>query len=229
LGVAAVSLALTACQRPAETPTATTASTDTTTSSAPPVNTAAPGSTTTATAAPGASDSSPGAMVAGNPPAAITPAPVAPSLAPLSAFDKSFATKALEGGLFEVEVGKLARDQASDPAVKAFAQKLVEDHSAANDKLRQIATSHDFGLPATLPADKQKELDRLAKLSGAAFDKEFVQLAGLKDHKADIALFEKASREASSDDLREFAKAALPTLQQHLSSAGKLPVHGKHG
>ena len=212
LAAAAASLALTACQRNAETSAATTASTDTTTSSAPPTNTAAPG-----------------AMVADNPPAAISPAPVVTSPAPLSAFDKSFATRALEGGLFEVEAGKLARDQASDPAVKAFAQKLIEDHGAANDKLRQIATSHDFALPATLPADKQKELDRLAKLDGAAFDREFVQLAGLKDHKADIALFEKASREASSDDLREFAKAALPTLQQHLSSASKLPVHGKHG
>ena len=212
LAAAAASLALTACQRNAETSTAPPVSTDTMASSTPPANTAAPG-----------------AMVANNPPAAVTPAAVIPSPAPLSAFDKSFATTALEDGLFEVEVSKLARDQASDPTVKAFAQKLIEDHGAANDKLRQIATSHDFGLPATLPADKQKELDKLAKLSGAAFDREFVQLVGLEDHKADIALFEKASREANSDDLREFAKGALPTLQQHLSSAGKLPVHGKHG
>jgi putative membrane protein len=137
-------------------------------------------------------------------------------------------TKAAEGGMFEVEVGKLAKDKGSDQAVKDFGQKLVDDHSAANDKLKSIASSHNEPLPASLPADKQKELDRLAKLSGAAFDKEFIQMVGMKDHKTDIALFEKASREAKSDDLRDFAKSTLPTLHQHLSTAEKLPAH-KHG
>ena len=213
MAAAAASLALSACHRNTDGTTAPTASTDTTTtaSTSPPTNTAAPGSD---------SSTSPGAMVANSPTAAVNP-----SGTPLTGFDKTFATNAVEGGMFEVEVGKLAKDKASDPAVKDFGQKLVDDHSAANDKLRQIATSHNLALPASLPADKQKELDKLAKLSGKAFDKEFVQMVGMKDHQHDIAQFEKASREAKADDLRAFAKDALPTLHQHLSTASKLPGH----
>jgi putative membrane protein len=230
VAAAAASLALSACHRNTD---GTAASTDTTTtaSTSPPTNTAAPGNETTpagsgikpsSNMSSGTVDSSasPGAMVANSPTAAV-----APSGTPLTGFDKTFATNAAEGGMFEVEVGKLAKDKASDPAVKDFGQKLVDDHSAANDKLRQIATSHNLALPASLPADKQKELDKLAKLSGKAFDKAFVQMVGMKDHKHDIAQFEKASREAKADDLRAFAKDALPTLHQHLSTASKLPGH----
>ncbi len=221
IAAAAASLALAACQRSSDvavTPTLpTTASADTT-----PTNTAAPATSTMTT--PGTDSTAPGAIVANAPTAALAPAGT-----PLTGFDKTFVTSAAEGGMFDVEVAKLAQDKASDPAVKDFARKLVDDHSAANDKLRQLATSHDLALPGTLPADKRKELDKLAKLSGAAFDRQFIQRVGLKDHRSDIALFEKASRDAKSDDLRAFAKASLPTLHEHLSAAQKLPGHGKSG
>src|SRR2546423_400842 len=98
-------------------------------------------------------------------------------------------------------------------AAAAAALALAGCHrtDATNDKLKSIASSHTETLPTSLPADMQKELDKLSKLSGAAFDKEFIQMVGMKDHKTDIALFEKASKEAKSDDLREFAKSTLPT------------------
>lgn len=226
LAAAAASLALAACQRAPESATATSASTDTTiASSTPPANSAAPGNAGVAGGGISPSTNAPGTLMENNPPAAIAPLPATP----LADVDKTFALAAAEGGMFELEAAKLARDKASDPAIKDFAQKLIDDHGAANDKLRRIATSHDLALPATLPADKRRELDKLDKLSGPEFDKRFVQIVARKDHKADIALFEKASRDLRSEDLREFAKNTLPTLQQHLSNASKLPGHGKHG
>ena len=154
-----------------------------------------------------------------------TPAAAAnPSEPPLTGFDKTFATSAAQGGLFEIEAGKLGRDKASDPAVKDFARRLVEDHRAAKDKLLRIAARHNLTLPGTLPAATQKELDTLARLSGAGFDRQFMQEVGLKDHESDIALFEQAAKEAASDNLREFAKSTLPALRDHLSTATRLPA-----
>jgi putative membrane protein len=143
--------------------------------------------------------------------------------APLAAADAQFVTKAAEGGQFEVEVGKLAADKASNPAVKSFAQMLVDDHGAANDKLKQIASSHNVALPASLPPDKKKEVDQLGKLSGAEFDRQFVKSVGIKDHHHDIDEFEKAAKSAKSDDVRSFAESTLPTLKKHLAAAEKLP------
>jgi putative membrane protein len=145
------------------------------------------------------------------------------STAALAKADADFVTKAAEGGQFEVEVAKLAADKASSADVKTFAQMLVDDHSAANDKLRQIATSHNVALPASLPDAKKKELDQLGKLSGPAFDKQFVKMAGIKDHHHDIAEFEKASKNAQSQDVKQFAQSTLPTLKKHLEAAQKLP------
>lgn len=235
LAAAAAALALAGCHRN-DTTGSTTASTATDSSSTQGSSSTTPSGTgitpstmpsttastgTTSGMASTDTSASPGSMVTNSPTAAVSPSGGG---APLSGFDKTFVTKAAEGGMFEVEVGKLARDKGTDQAVKDFGQKLVDDHGAANDKLKSIASNHNETLPSSLPPDKQKELDRLSKLSGAAFDRELIQSVGLKDHKTDIALFEKASRDAKSDDLRDFAKSTLPTLHQHLSTATKLPA-----
>jgi len=148
------------------------------------------------------------------------------STAPLAPADQQFVTKAAEGGMFEVEIGKLAADKAADASVKSFAQMLVDDHSAANDKLRQIASGHNVALPASISDDQKKELDQLSKLSGAQFDKQFVKMVGIKDHHHDIAEFERASKSAQSPDVKDFAVNALPTLKKHLAAAEKLPSKG---
>lgn len=147
----------------------------------------------------------------------------AASSGPLAPADAQFVTKAAEGGQFEVEVAKLAADKASSPEVKSYAQMLVDDHSAANDKLRQIATSHNVALPASLPADKKREIDMLSKLSGPEFDKQFVKIVGVKDHSHDISEFEKASKTAKADDVKNFAESSLPALKKHMTAAEKLP------
>jgi putative membrane protein len=145
----------------------------------------------------------------------------------LASSDTEFVTKAAEGGRYEVEAAKLAAGKASDPDVKAFAQMLVDDRTASNEKLRQVASSHNLPMPVSLPADRKGQLAKLAKLSGTAFDKEFVKEIGVDDHKSDIADFEKAAEGAKADDVREFAQSTLPTLKKHLAAAEKLAEAGK--
>lgn len=145
--------------------------------------------------------------------AALAAAGSAFSADAVSKKDQAFFTKAAAGGLFEVEVGKLAESRATDPQVKSYGAMLVKDHGAANDELKALASRKGAQLPAALPTDQQKKVDKLARSKN--FDKDFIREVGLKDHKSDIALFEKASKGASDPDVKAFAAKTLPTLQQH--------------
>lgn len=140
----------------------------------------------------------------------------------LSSSDRNFVKEAAEDGMYEIAIARVASEKATDPEVKAFASKLVDDHTKAHDQLRQIAESRNLALPSSLPAAKQRNVDRLSSASGSDFDRQFLQMIGVKGHKEDIAEFERASRRARDAEIREFAKSALPTLREHLSSAQRL-------
>jgi putative membrane protein len=145
----------------------------------------------------------------------------------LSASDRRFVTEAAGGAMFEIKVSQLAATKAVDAAVKQFAQMLVTDHSNANDELKTFASAHNVTLSTELPKNLQAELDKLKKTQpGADFDKQYVQTVGLKDHKDDIAKFEKASKDAQSPQLKAWIDKTLPTLKEHLAAAQKLPGAG---
>ncbi|MBC5782004.1 DUF4142 domain-containing protein [Ramlibacter sp. USB13] len=138
----------------------------------------------------------------------------------VSRTDKEFFDKAAAGGMFEVEVGKLAESKAQNADVKAFGSMLVKDHGAANDELKALAQKKNVALPTTLPKAQQKELDKLSKAKD--FDKDFIKHVGLDDHKKDISLFEKTSKNSKDADVKAFASKTLPTLQQHHQKAEEL-------
>jgi putative membrane protein len=142
---------------------------------------------------------------------------------PLNTAEKTFVTKAAAGGLYEVEIAKLAADKATDPAVKSFATMLVDHHSAANAELKALAAMRDVKLPDEVPPDKKQVIDKLRNQSGAGFDREFVQQVGIKDHEQDIKLFQDASRDAKDEQLKSWIDKTLPTLKEHLAAAQKLP------
>src|SRR5690348_10507420 len=107
--------------------------------------------------------------------------------------DRKFIEDAAESGMFEVQVAQLAESKASDPAVKDFANKLVQDHQQANNELVQLANSKHVELPAAPSRGQRHAIEKLGKMSGAEFDKNFVKEVGIKDHEKDIKKFEKAA------------------------------------
>jgi putative membrane protein len=136
----------------------------------------------------------------------------------LSSADKEFIMKAAEGGMSEVEFGQLAVGKANSADVKQFAQRMIDDHSKANDELKQLAQNKGVTLPATINDKDMKEKDKLAKLSGADFDKTYMR-AMVKDHEKDVAEFEHVSNSAKDADVKAWASATLPTLKDHLQMA----------
>lgn len=133
----------------------------------------------------------------------------------LSSSDRQFVMKAAQGGKMEVELGQLGVQNASSEAVKNFAQRLITDHTNANQELMQIASQKGVNVPEAMSS---KDKDKFSKMQGAAFDRAYMQHM-IKDHQKDIALFEKESNSGSDPDVKAFAAKTLPTLREHLEQA----------
>lgn len=144
--------------------------------------------------------------------------------------DLAFMNDAAPGGMAEVELGKLAASKTQNAEVKAFAQKMVEDHSKAGEELKSLATQKKVTLPPDVMPTHKELMDKLSKLSGADFDKGYVQ-AMVEAHEKDVAAFENVSKTAADTDVKAFATKTLPTLKMHLEMikgmAGKMGVKMK--
>jgi len=142
--------------------------------------------------------------------------------------DSKFVMDAAVGGMTEVELGKLATQKASDDSVKQFGQKMVDDHTKANDQLKEVASKENITLPSSLDAKHQARVDKLSKMSGASFDRAYVR-DQLKDHIEDVAEFKKESQNGSDPAVKQFASTTLPTLEEHLSMVKDLSKKEKSG
>jgi len=139
----------------------------------------------------------------------------------VSEYDRHFVEETASVGMLEVELGKMAQEKSQSSDVKAFAQHMVTDHSQANDKLKSLATSKGIQIPAELQAEHKAKRDALAKLSGEAFDRHYMDDM-VKGHEATVTKFEHEIRTGSDDDIKQFAKDTLPTLREHLAQAQKV-------
>jgi putative membrane protein len=139
----------------------------------------------------------------------------------LAPSDEEFAQKAATGGQAEVALGQLASEKATSPKVKEFAQRMVSDHGQANQQLEQIAGNKKLDLPKMLPTEAQEEQDKLSKMSGAQFDKEYMRFM-VEDHQKDAQEFQQAASSVTDNDLKQFATQTLPIIQEHLKMAKQM-------
>jgi putative membrane protein len=129
-----------------------------------------------------------------------------------------FAKKAAVGGLAEVELGRVAVRNASDPRVKQFGQHMIDDHSKANGALKAAAGQQGLALPETLDPEHRKDVEKLSGLSGSAFDRAYMDDM-VEDHEKDVREFEEAAKEGGDSPVKKFAQDTLPTLREHLRMA----------
>jgi putative membrane protein len=141
----------------------------------------------------------------------------APAAAPADSPDASFYEHAAEGGIAEIEAGKLAQQKSANPKVKDFGAMMVKDHSAANDKLKALADSKGISLPTTSSAGQMAAKAKLEVLSGGTFDKSYI-MGQVKAHEDAVALFRKEIASGQDPDAKAFAKETLPTIRSHLNA-----------
>jgi putative membrane protein len=127
--------------------------------------------------------------------------------------DRDFVRDAAKASLAEVEEGKMAQSHAQNPEVAQFAKKMVDDHGQANEKLKSIAQAKGIEVPSDVDKSDKKANQKLEKSKN--FDRDYTA-AQVKDHKKAVKLFESEAKSGKDPELKQFAQATLPTLQEHL-------------
>ncbi len=145
----------------------------------------------------------------------------------VSSSDRKFAMTAAMGGMAEVEMARLALTKATSDTVKQYAQRMIDDHTPNNAELMQIASTKGITLPTAPDAKHRAMMARMEKLSGAEFDRQYIMMAGHKDHQKMEKLFRDQSMKGRDADLKAFAAKTLPVVRQHLQLARDL--HGQMG
>lgn len=130
----------------------------------------------------------------------------------------SFVKEAVKGNEAEVALGELAERKAQNQQVKDLAAMLRKEHTEANQQLRSLAQQHKVPLNQPLEAKHKEEMQKLQRLSGPEFDKEYVK-AMLKDHQKDIQVYQRAAQNLDDPAAKQYAQTTLPKLQSHLQHA----------
>lgn len=131
-----------------------------------------------------------------------------------------FMKTAALAGIMEVELGKIAQQNASSSRIKKFGEKMVKDHTKIAADLKVLADSKKVSLPTSLPAADSKHVEEMKKMTGAAFDKHYMGMM-VKDHVKALDLFKSAA--VSGDvKIRNFASKTLRTLERHFKEAGDI-------
>ena len=150
---------------------------------------------------------------------------------------KDWVEDRLIGGMTEVKLGEVATQKALSADVKAFGRMMVEDHTKAGDELKQFASKHNIIAPADLDDDHRDKVERLSKLEGAEFDREYMNTM-VDDHEKTVNALEdrldkegnddnprytpKKSDDAAEGELNQWAAKAIPTVRKHLERAKQI-------
>ena len=103
---------------------------------------------------------------------------------------------------------------------------MIDDHSEAGDDLKSVASKHNITIPGAMDAKDEALYDRLSKLSGKAFDRAYVS-AMVRDHRHDVAEFDKEASHGRNPDVKDFAARTLSVLKEHLKMVEGLSTSAK--
>jgi putative membrane protein len=134
--------------------------------------------------------------------------------------DKTFVKEAATGGMAEVELSKIAQ-KSENADVKRFADRMIEDHTKANQQLMSIAAGLGVDVPKTLDSEHERMREKLQTLHGKAFDEQYMH-GMVEDHNKVVKLFQQEERSGHNADLKQFAQKTLPTLEEHQKMALEL-------
>lgn len=177
----------------------------------------AAGSTSTTTGNTGASTGNTGA----------TTGTVGSASGKIASGDQKMMRDIAHSNIAEIEAGKLALQRSQSDDVKSFAQKMIDDHTKAQQELQALADSKGVKLP-TEPDAKHKALSKvMATLKGDAYDKRYLKQGGLNDHENTHKLLERVQTKAKDADLKAYAAKTINVVHQHLTLAQE--TAGKHG
>ncbi len=133
--------------------------------------------------------------------------------------DEKMMSDLARSDMMEINQGKLAEKKSENEHVKSFAKKMVDDHTKALDDLKQLAKDKGVNLPTETDARQQAMENKLGSLSGAQFDRQYLEQAGNRAHRETHQLLQRISTRAKDTDLKSYANKVLPTIEDHQKMA----------
>lgn len=131
---------------------------------------------------------------------------------------EEFLAQAVQDSLAEIEMCELALQKTSNEQIKVFAQKMIDDHSQMGREIEQMASRKNLSLPKNMGSEKSSTIQEMSKLSGADFDKKFME-HNVKDHENDIKVFKHYAGQEQDADIKAIAEKGVGILTQHLDMA----------
>lgn len=147
----------------------------------------------------------------------------------LSRSDKKILKDLAMANMAEVEAGRMAHGKSQNEQVRNFAQKMIDDHTKALDDVRQVAQAKGVTLPTELGFVQKRMAARLAAQSGEAFDRAYLERAGVDDHKKTHDMLHKAQSRAKDPDVKALVARTLPVVDQHLTTVQELNKNTARG
>jgi putative membrane protein len=133
--------------------------------------------------------------------------------------DREMMVDVAQANLAEIATGKLALDKSLDPKIDKFAQQMIDDQTKALDDLKKIAQSKGVEIPSEPDLAHKAMSIALKATTGDFFDKQYIEHAGVGDHRRTIDLLKKVPRESKDADLKSYAGKVLPVVERHLAMA----------
>lgn len=134
---------------------------------------------------------------------------------------RKFLAQAMDDGLSEIRVSKLALTQSQDDEVKDFARRIIRDRADINREFNLLANEKSVPVPAEASTKRKATYDKLARLSGSSFDREFLR-HNVSDHESDVLDFRRQAEIGDDPDVRGLAAKALKPLQVELQMSRDL-------
>jgi putative membrane protein len=135
--------------------------------------------------------------------------------------DKTFLAGSTEGSMLEVALGKLAAEKSSNADIKAFGQKMVDDHSMLMDKMKPFAEQAGVAIPSQLSPSGKATLKRLSSLSGDAFNRAYLKDM-VADHNKDLGAFISERDSTSNASLRTTVTAGTQVVREHTEMVDRI-------
>lgn len=132
--------------------------------------------------------------------------------------DATFVREAAMGNLTEIELAKVALQNATMPEVRRFAQHVIDDHRQAQSQLEGIARRMNLYSPTDLDSFHSQQVQRLSAATSSDFDRQFIDIM-IRDHREAIAKFEARAAAPPANETQQFANNLLPKLRHHLQLA----------
>jgi putative membrane protein len=142
----------------------------------------------------------------------------------LNANDEALLQRASLGNHDEIAEAQIALTQAFDDSVKAYAQRMINDHTTAQASLDSLASAVHYPIPESGDSEHTLTMQHMQALTGHSFDTAYMNLQ-VTDHRAIIPVFESEIRSGSNVQIETYAAQNLPVLQQHLQMADSILAH----